>query len=469
MTAGLIMTMASAMARVSAFSYQLPFADLRRDPVVVSTRALRGGALDLNGMLALRGGALDLKDMLAAAKDPQAMAELQAMMSDPQAMAEIRELMDDSAFRAEVEAALAMGGSDTMQELKSAVDSSSVNVATLGPPLGASLDTLKFQTSCDEFETAIGALRSVASRRAKDPKAIGAAGPRLRLDNVRLQEDLLRHEASRRCLRALGFTDDTSDEGFLLAGDTVWLDESQLKRAIAVLDEALADALRASELASAHSLPYKLALEMPNIRRACQREPGLGRSVTELLLSNAEFRTTVGTAETPMELALPSIAQLLRSKPGLQALLEFYTGVGPPNGTRVDRVHSVTEWKDALIAAGSKLVVVMFSTSTDVGCRILNPMFLRLPEANEGEFADGIAFVRVEVDGRQDDGLALQVFDEIGIAHQPVPTFAFLHECLELRKWRYQGADVGKIVSRIRKLKADPTDPLLRDGPDEDE
>jgi thiol-disulfide isomerase/thioredoxin len=169
-----------------------------------------------------------------------------------------------------------------------------------------------------------------------------------------------------------------------------------------------------------------------------------------------------------MELALPSIAQLLRSKPGLQALLEFYTGVGPPNGTRVDRVHSVTEWKDALIAAGSKLVVVMFSKSTDVGCRILNPMFLRLPEANEGEFADGIAFVRVEVDGRQDDGLALQVFDEIGIAHQPVPTFAFLHECLELRKWRYQGADVGKIVSRIRKLKVDPTDPLLRDGPDED-
>lgn len=300
------------MARVSAVLYELPFADHRRAPVVVSTRALRGGALDLNGMLALRGGALDLKDMLAAAKDPQAMAELQAMMSDPQAMADIRELMDDPAFRAEVEAALAMGGSDAiaMQELKNAVDSSSVNVATLGPSLGASLDALKYQASCDEFETAIGALRSVASRRAKDPKAIGAAGPRLRLDNVRLQEDLLRHEASRRCLRALGFTDDTSEEGFLLAGDTVWLDETQLKRAIAVLDDALADALRASELASAHSLPYKLALEMPNIRRACQREPGLGRSVTELLLSNAEFRTTVGTAETPMELALPSIAQL---------------------------------------------------------------------------------------------------------------------------------------------------------------
>eukprot|EP00900_Chrysochromulina_parva_P016744 jgi/Chrpa1/25070/Chrysochromulina_OHIO_Genome00002875-RA len=392
MTAAGLIVAASAMARISAVLYEQPFADHRRAPV--AARALRGGALDLNGMLALRGGALDLKDMLAAAKDPQAMAELQAMMSDPQAMADIRELMDDPAFRAEVEAALAMGGSDTMQELKNAVDSSSVNVATLGPSLGASLDALKYQTSCDEFETAIGALRSVASRRAKDPKAIGAAGPRLRLDN--------------------------------------------------------------------------LALEMPNIRRACQGEPGLGRSVTELLLSNAEFRTTVGTAETPMELALPSIAQLLRSKPGLQALLEFYTGVGPPNGTRVDRVHSVTEWKDALIAAGSKLVVVMFSKSTDVGCRILNPMFLRLPEANEGEFADGIAFVRVEVDGRQDDGLALQVFDEIGIAHQPVPTFAFLHECLELRKWRYQGADVGKIVSRIRKLKADPTDPLLRDGPDED-
>lgn len=99
-------------------------------------------------------------------------------------------------------------------------------------------------------------------------------------------------------------------------------------------------------------------------------------------------------------------------------------------------------------------------------------MFLRLPEANDGEFANGVTFVRVEVNGRADDGLALQVFDEIGVQHRPVPSFAFLHECLEgaaLRKWRYQGADVGKLVARIRKISPDPTDSALMDGPGEEE
>lgn len=152
-----------------------------------------------------------------------------------------------------------------------------------------------------------------------------------------------------------------------------------------------------------------------------------------LLPQHEEFRASVcGEAG---ELALPSVMQLLQTKPGLQCLLEFYTGVAPAGGTRVVSVGSVGEWKDALLAAGSNLVVAMFSTSTDVGCRILNPMFLRLPEANDGEFANGVTFVRVEVNGRADDGLALQVIANL-IASSPHPEWypsGFLGCFLKLR------------------------------------
>ena len=51
----------------------------------------------------------------------------------------------------------------------------------------------------------------------------------------------------------------------------------------------------------------------------------------------------------------------------------------------------------------------------------------------------------------------------------PVPSFAFLHECLELRKWRYQGADIGRVVGRMRKLALDPSSVDLQDGPADDE
>ena len=294
---------------------------------------LGSGALALRGqsllalrdqpLLALRGGALDIKEMVAAAKDPAALAELQAMMADPAAMAEIREMMDDPDFRAEIEAAIAAGGDDGMRELKEAVDTSGGEtvVDALGPSLGANLDTLKLETSVEEFETACGALRNIVGRRRK-AEALGEAAPKLRVGNERLEADLLRHEASRRCLRALGYTEE--DDASLLVGEAVVLDGRQLKRAVAVIDEALSEALNAAEIAAAHELPYarpsdtranstcghmvpplprplpqrlsppsslrtprlryKLALQMPSIRRACREDPELGRNVTALLL-----------------------------------------------------------------------------------------------------------------------------------------------------------------------------------------
>jgi len=421
----------------------------------------------------LRGGALDVKDMLAAAKDPEAMAEMQAMMSDPAALAEMREMMDDPEFRAQVMDALAAGG-EGLSELKDILDTTGSSLKeglqALGPGLGHALDALKQETPADAFDVACGALTNIARRRRKDPAARGKTGLRLRASNEQLCEALLQYgDRGQKCLRALGFTEEVTEgsETFFEIGDDVNLDEGQLDRALAVIDQARQDANQALALATAHELPYILALEIPNIRRACQGDQELGRKVTSLLLEHEEFRSTV--CGPSAEIAVPSIAQLLRSRHGLQALVEFYTGEAPTSGTRVVTVGTLNEWKDALVNAGDKLVVALFSLNTDVGCRILSPMYLRLPEANDGEFADNIFFVRVEVDGRQDDGLALQIFDELGIPHTPVPAFAFLHECLELHRWRYQGADLGKLIGRIRKLAPDPSDPILRnDGPEDE-
>ena len=96
-------------------------------------------------------------------------------------------------------------------------------------------------------------------------------------------------------------------------------------------------------------------------------------------------------------------------------------------------------------------------------------MFLRLHDHNDGEFAESCAFIRVQVDARQDDGLAQQVFAENAIPETEVPTFAFFAECLELKKWRMSGStDAGELIKRIRRIASDPNDPLLEDGPDEE-
>ena len=51
-------------------------------------------------------------------------------------------------------------------------------------------------------------------------------------------------------------------------------------------------------------------------------------TLAKLLLTNQEFRSHVsGPAK---ELSLPSILQLVRSRQGLQGLLEYYEGAEPP-------------------------------------------------------------------------------------------------------------------------------------------
>lgn len=94
-------------------------------------------------------------------------------------------------------------------------------------------------------------------------------------------------------------------------------------------------------------------------------------------------------------------------------------------------------------------------------------MVLRLPEANDGEFAENVVFLRVVVDGKADDGLAQQIFEEVAVPQMDVPTFAFFAGCLELKKWRLSAStDAGELLKRIRRVAADPADPTLDDGPD---
>ena len=451
--------------------------------ILVLSAAVVGAAPTMR----LRGGStgkLSLETMISAANDPEAIAELKALMQDPEALAEARQLMDDPEFRAQVQEALSEGGADGLQRLQSQLGSSgddndlSSGLRALGPSLGAALDLLKSDVTADEFKAACGVLSSLVQRRLKEgAERVGAEGPRLRLANDKLQERLLRHTHGRRCLTALGFTEEVEggeDDGddarrgaMLEVGETVVLDAPQLTRARAVIDEALADSSRASEISAAHGLPYKLALELPTVRRACQGEESLGQQVTALFLEHAEFRAMVCTPELS-EQALPSILPLLRSRDGLLALIEFFTGAGPPEGTKVTSVSTLTEWKDALAAAGDRLVVAFFSNTIHLGCRVLGPMFLRLPDHNEGEFADSCAFIRVQVDARTDDGLAQQVFAEAAVPETQVPTFAFFVDCLELRKWRMCGSsDAGELVRRTRRIAADPNDPALEEGPEE--
>jgi hypothetical protein len=46
-----------------------------------------------------------------------------------------------------------------------------------------------------------------------------------------------------------------------------------------------------------------------------------------------------------------------------------------------------------------------------------------------------------------------------------VPTFVFLVDALELRKWRYEGSDVAEVVRRLKRIAAADR---LDDGPDAD-
>ncbi len=47
-----------------------------------------------------------------------------------------------------------------------------------------------------------------------------------------------------------------------------------------------------------------------------------------------------------------------------------------------------------------------------------------------------------------------------------VPTFVFLHEALELRKWRYEGSEISEVVRRLERIAANDR---LEDGPGGDE
>ena len=124
----------------------------------------------------------------------------------------------------------------------------------------------------------------------------------------------------------------------------------------------------------------------------------------------------------------------------------------------------MSEWKQALDAAGERPVCALFANSADIPCRLALPAFARLPEEEEGAFS-GVDFVLVNVDKGKDDGLAEQVFDEAFVAKNAVPTFVFVLGCVELREWRLHGTDHAEVVKRLKRIVASDR---LDDGPDAD-
>ena len=262
-------------------------------------------------------------------------------------------------------------------------------------------------------------------------------------------------------LKALGFSEevDVDGEAHLELAEG----RAPLKRNVELLEKAREEVSNAAKLSSTHGLPYRVTLELPNIRRACAGDEQLGTDVPKLLLSNDEFRDHVNGCAA--EMSLPSITQLLRSKRGIQGLLEFYMGAPPAEGTRVARVSTVSEWKDALLASGERPVCAMFSASADVGCRIFTPMYLRIPDMPEADLS-GVDFLQVVFEQEKDDGLAAMIFDEAYVSRGAVPSFLFFSECLEIKKWRYQGADVVELVRRLSRIAANDR---LDEGPGGDE
>ncbi len=447
----------------------------------LSRPAIGGGAM---GAWRLRGGAVgfDLDELNRLASDPAAKEELQKILDDPEAMAEARAMMDDPEFRAQMMETIASGEADKLQQLKASIesDASSGGFRKLShASMGACLDVLKMEVeTAAEMDAACRALLSIAGRLAEDPDE--PKFRRLRLSNPALLEKLLVHRSGRRCLKALGFSEEVSEDGEdyleLPSDDDAYA--GALGRNMQLIQTVMQEVGTAVNVSGTHDLPYRIAMALPLIRRACARKSEdedaeaaseFGRQVTVMLLQNQELK---GHVTGPMaEIALPYIIQMLRSKAGLQGLLEYYENAPPAEGTRVVAVNTVSEWKAALDAAGERPVCALFSSSSAVPCRVLAPAFARLSSArdegaDEADDFDGVDFLRVDLDDSTDDGLTGQVFDEAFVGKKEVPSVLFFGSCLEHRKWRYQGADVGEIKRRLRRVVDDDQ---LEDGPGDDD
>ena len=371
-------------------------------------------------------------------------------------------MMDNPEFRAQMLEAAGSMGAGKMAQLKDTLESNSDLVDSLqqlGPSLGTALDILMRSTTAEEFDEACTTLDGLC-RRLADKGRDDIKYRRLRLTNGALQQRLLRHDAGQSCLEALGFRNEVEVEGEAYlehsgegldrisasaSGGSASLHGGALGRELDVIAERRQEAIKAALINREHGVAYEIAVELPNIRRACGGDQELGQLLTQVLLHNDEFRMhSTGAAA---EIAMPHLLQMLRSKRGITGLVEYYTGEALEE-TRVVRVQTVSEWKEALANAGERPVCALFATTSSVACRVLMPSFSRLPEVGKpeaeangeaqaaedkaegggmpgGDF-DGVEFLLVCLDSSKDDGLCEAVFEEAYVSPKSVPTFVFL-------------------------------------------
>jgi len=409
-------------------------------------------------LLQLRGGeGINMNEITSLVNDPEALASMRKMMDDPEEMARIREMMNDPDFRSQMTEAMAGGSSEQLQKVREAMagnEDLKQTLKTIGPSLGPALDILKRSVEDEaSFDAASSVLLSCLRNLQQNPQEDKYR--RLRLGSEALQSKLLRHEGGKRCLEALGFSEE--DGEYLLLPDEHAEDAlGMVASHLGLVQEARAEVQQAANFSATHELPFQLMLALPHVMRICAGKDDLGKQVTMLMLQNAEFRAHVNGPAG--EVALPSLLQMFQSAQGIQGLLEYYLGAPPPEGTRVQAVGSVSAWKQALENAGSRPVVAFFSSSSHLGCKILAPVYNRLPAAEE--FA-GLDFLTVEL--KPDDGLAQQVFDEAFVGASSAPAFLFFTDCLELREWRYLGSDINEIARRLKRIASGN----LGDGPED--
>mmetsp|Transcript_3990 Transcript_3990/g.4073 ORF Transcript_3990/g.4073 Transcript_3990/m.4073 type:complete len:149 (+) Transcript_3990:78-524(+) len=108
-------------------------------------------------------------------------------------------------------------------------------------------------------------------------------------------------------------------------------------------------------------------------------------------------------------------------------------------GSKVDAVPDTENFDKALRDAGTKLVVVDFTASWCMPCKMISPVFEEMSE--EEEFAD-VVFLKVDVDEIPDITERYQVL--------AMPTFVFIKEGDIVE--RFSGASVEKLRETLLSL-----------------